>query len=57
MERLIHLIATVMKNILYKMSQYEPIEPFGEDISVKVDLSSDATKADLKEQLELIRLM
>ena len=57
MEKLIHLIATVMKKILYKMSQYEPFEPFGEDISVKVDLSSDATKADLKEQLELRRLM
>ena len=27
---------------------YEPYEPFGRDISVKVDLSNDATKTDLK---------
>ena len=32
------------------MSQYfpKPYEPFGGDISVKVDLSNYATKADLK---------
>ena len=32
------------------MSQYfpKPYEPFGEDINVKVDLSNDSTKADLK---------
>ena len=34
----------------YKMSQYftKPYEPFGGDISVKVDLSNYATKADIK---------
>ena len=34
----------------YKMSQYfpQPYEPFGGDISVKVDLSNYATKADIK---------
>ena len=32
------------------MSQYfpKPYEPFGGDINVKIDLSNDATKADLK---------
>ena len=36
--------------ILYKISQYfpKPYEPFRGDINVKVDLSSYATKADLK---------
>ena len=40
------------------MSQYfpKPYEPFGGDINVKVDLSSYATKADLKMQQELIYL-
>ena len=35
---------------LYKMSQYfqKPYEPFAGDINVKVDLSSYATKADIK---------
>ena len=35
---------------LIKMSQYFPKshEPFGEDINVKVDLSSYAIKADIK---------
>ena len=34
----------------YKMSQYfqKPYEPFGGDISVKVDLSNYATKVDIK---------
>ena len=34
----------------YKMSQYfrKPYEPFGGDISVKVDHSNYATKADIK---------
>ena len=34
----------------YKMSQYftKPYEPFGGDISVKVDLSNYATKTDIK---------
>ena len=33
------------------MSQYfpEPYKPFGKDINVKIDLSSYATKADLKD--------
>ena len=32
------------------MSQYfrKPYEPFGGDINVKVDLSNDATKSDIK---------
>ena len=36
--------------LLYKLSQYFPklYEPFGGDISVKVDLSNYATKADIK---------
>ena len=39
-----------MKKTLYKMSQYfpKPYEPFGGDISVKVDLSNYATKTDVK---------
>ena len=41
MKRIIYLIAGLMKNTLYKMSQYFPesCEPFGRDIKVKVDLS------------------
>ena len=37
------------------MSQYfpKPYEPFGEDISVKVDLSNYATKTDLKNAAEI----
>ena len=33
-----------------RMSQYfpKPYEPFGGDINVKVDLSNDATKSDIK---------
>ena len=33
-----------------KMSQYfpKPYKPFGENINVKVDLSNDARKSDLK---------
>ena len=44
------LIAGLIKNILYKMSQYFPklYEPFGRDINVKVDLSNYATKADIR---------
>ena len=39
-----------MKKTFYKMSQYfpKPYEPFGGDISVKVDLSNYATKTDVK---------
>ena len=37
------------------MSQYfpKPYEPFGGDINVKVDLSIDATKADIKNILHV----
>ena len=36
--------------ILYKMSKYysKPYNPFGKDVSVKVDLANYATKADIK---------
>ena len=46
----IHLIAGLIKTIVYKTSQYflKPYEPFGGDINVKVDLSNYATKADIK---------
>ena len=41
-----------------KMSQYlpKPYQTFGGDINIKVDLSSYATKLDLKKQQELIHL-
>ena len=44
------LIVGLIKNTLYKMSQYFPktYKSFGGDINVKVDLSSYATKAYLK---------
>ena len=47
---IVHLIAGLIKKILYKMSQYfpKPYESFGWDINVKVDLSNYATKADIK---------
>ena len=47
---IIHLVAGLMKKILYKMSQYfpKPYERFGGDINVKVDLSNYATKTHLK---------
>ena len=47
---IVHLIAGLIKKILYKMSQYfpKPYEPFGGDINVKVDLSNYATKTDIK---------
>ena len=47
---IILLIAGAIKKTLYKMSQYflKPYEPFGEDINSKVDLSNQATKADIK---------
>ena len=47
---IVHLIAGLIKNILYKMSQYfpKPYEPFGGYINVKVDLSNYATKTDMK---------
>ena len=46
----IHLIAGLIKTIVYKTSQYflKPYEPFGRDINVKVDLSNYGTKADIK---------
>ena len=51
---MISILLCVFKNTscfaTYKMSQYfpEPYEPFGGDINVKVDLSSYATEADIK---------
>ena len=47
---IIHLIVRLIKETLYKMSQYfpEPYEPFGGDINVTVDLSNYATKDDIK---------
>ena len=50
---IIHLIVGLIKEMLYKMSQYfpKPYEPFGRDINVKVDLSNYATKADLKNEI------
>ena len=47
---IIHLIVVFIKKILYKISQYFPklYETFRGDVNVKVDLSSFATKADLK---------
>ena len=50
---IIHLIVGLIKEMLYKMSQYfpKPNEPFGRDINVKVDLSNYATKADLKNEI------
>ena len=45
-----HLIAELIKQTLYKMSQYfpNPYEPFGGDINVTVDLSNYATTDDIK---------
>ena len=47
---IIHLIAGLIKKILYKISQYfpRPYESFGRDITVKTDLSNYATKSDIK---------
>ena len=44
---IIHLIAGLIKILLYKMSQYfpKPYEPLGGEINVRVDLSNYATKA------------
>ena len=44
------LILGLIKQTLYKMSQYfpKPYEPFGRDINVAVDLSNYATKDDIK---------
>ena len=49
-DMIIHLIAGLIKKILYKMSHYfsKPYEPTGGDINAKTDLSNYATKADLK---------
>ena len=46
----IRLIVGLIKKVLYKMSQYfpKPFRSFGRKINVKVDLSSYATKTDLK---------
>ena len=47
---IILLIVGLIKNTLYKMSQYfpKPYKPFDGDINVKVDLSNYARKADIK---------
>ena len=47
---IILLILGLIKKTLYKMSQYfpKPCEPFGGDITVRVDLSNYATKDDIK---------
>ena len=49
-DMIIHLIAELIKRHCIKMSQYspKPYEPFGEDINVKVDLSTYVTKTDLR---------
>ena len=49
-DMIIHLIVGLIKEMLYKMSQYfpKPYETFGGDINVKVDLSNYGTKAGLK---------
>ena len=44
---IILLIIGLIKNTLYKMSQYFP-KPFGGDINVTVDLSNYKTKDDIK---------
>ena len=47
---IIHLIVGLIKNTLYKMSQYfPPCKSFGGNIYVKVDLANCATKTDLKD--------
>ena len=47
---IILLIAGLIKNTMYKVSQYfpKPSEPFGGDINVKFDLSNYATKDNIK---------
>ena len=49
---IIRLIAGMIKETFYKMSQYFPKpyipKPFWGDVNVKVDLSNYATKTDLK---------
>ena len=47
---IIHLIAELIKKILYKMSQFfpKPYDRFGKNIKFKLDLSYYATKADIK---------
>ena len=53
---IVHIIAGLIKKILYKMSKYfpKPYELFGGDINVKVDLSNYAAKSDLKNISQLI---
>ena len=48
--KIIRLIAGLIKKTLCKINKYfpEPYRVFGRDINVKVDLSSYATKADIK---------
>ena len=47
---IILLIVGLIKKTLSKMSEYfpKPYKIFGENINAKVDLSNDATKADVK---------
>ena len=47
---IIHLIVGLIKKRLYRMSQYfpKPYEHSGEDINVKVGLSSSTAKTDFK---------
>ena len=47
---IILLTAGLIKNTMYKVSQYfpKPYEPFGGDINVKVDLSNYAAKDNIK---------
>ena len=48
--KIINLIVGFIKKILYKMSQYfpKPYRTFGVNVKVELDLSSYATKTDLK---------
>ena len=52
---IILLIVGLKEKKLYKMSQYfpKPYEPFGGDINVRVDLSNYATKADIKNIMQI----
>ena len=47
---IIFLVVKLIKNTLYKMSQYfpKPYRSFGGNVKVELDLSSYATKTELK---------
>ena len=55
---IIHWIVGLVKKDLYKMRQYfpKPYKHFGRSVNIELDLSSHATKTDLKKQQELIHL-